>query len=64
VGRGRGGLPRCAYYTGTSAATVPAPGAAPMAKEEELNYLKDQAQAIKEDLERINSRLRDLESKK
>jgi prefoldin subunit 5 len=35
-----------------------------MAKEEELNYLKDQAQAIKEDLERINSRLRDLESKK
>lgn len=64
VGRGRGGLPRCAYFTGTPAATVPAPGVAPMTREEELNYLKNQAQAIRDNLDQINSRVRDLESGK
>jgi hypothetical protein len=64
VGRGRGGLPRCAYYTGTSAATGPAPKVATISREEELINLKNQAQAVKEDLERINSRVQDLESKK
>jgi hypothetical protein len=64
VGRGRGGLPRCAYYTGTSAATVPAPAAPTISREEDLNYLKNQAQAIKEDLEGINAKVQDLESTK
>ncbi len=60
VGRGRGGQPRCAYYTGTPAANA-TPAAATMSREEELNYLKNQAQAIKNDLERINARVRELE---
>lgn len=64
VGRGRGGLPRCAYYTGAPASGVPAPGAASMTREEELNLLKRQAQDISDNLERINARVRDLESEK
>jgi len=35
-----------------------------MTREEELNYLKGQAQAVKDELEQINSRVRDLESGK
>lgn len=35
-----------------------------MTKEEELNYLKDQAEAIKRQLEQIDSRIRDLEAEK
>ncbi len=74
VGRGRGGLPRCGYYV--PAAPVPnyqppvftsAPGYAPypsvMPREQELDYLKDQAQAIKEQLEQIDARMHDLEEK-
>jgi hypothetical protein len=41
------------------------PGYAPfspqMTKEEELDYLKNQAEAIKEQLDQIDSRMRDLE---
>jgi hypothetical protein len=32
-----------------------------MTREEELGYLKDQAEGIKEQLEQIESRMRDLE---
>jgi hypothetical protein len=64
VGRGRGGLPRCAYYTGVPAPTGPASATATMPREEELTYLKNQAQAIKDDLERINFRVHNLESGK
>ena len=73
VGRGRGGLPRCGYlFRGTGApayqplarAQAPyAPFPAPMSKEEELSYLKNQAQAIKEQLDNIESRMHDLEAK-
>jgi hypothetical protein len=38
------------------------PFATPMSKEEELNYLNEQAEAIKDELEQIESRVRDLES--
>jgi len=79
VGRGRGGLPRCGYYTGGAGATAPwsynpsyyqgmpaAPGYTPyspaMTREEELNYLKDQAGAIKSQLEEIDNRMHDLEA--
>jgi len=33
-----------------------------MSKEEELNYLKGQAEAIKDGLEQIETRVRDLEN--
>ena len=70
VGRGRGGLPRCGYYFGANAGPLPYrepayPGAAyhpRMTREEELNYMKDQAEAIKSQLEEIESKMRDLES--
>jgi prefoldin subunit 5 len=35
-----------------------------MTREEELNYLGDQAEAIKEQLEQIEARMRDLESQR
>ena len=37
------------------------PPAGSMSREEELGYLKDQAEAIKGELEQIESRMRDLE---
>jgi prefoldin subunit 5 len=44
-----------------------APGYGPyspqMSREEELDYLKDQAEAIKGQLEDIESRMRELEAK-
>jgi len=39
------------------------PYAAAMSKEEELNYLKNQAQAIKDQLDSIETRMRDLQDK-
>ena len=66
VGRGRGGLPRCQY-----------PGAAmsfrnqsflgyttQVSPDQELDLLKRQAGDIKDELERIESRIRDLEANK
>jgi hypothetical protein len=77
IGRGRGGLPRCGYYSGNVGAPPPwpyqplsygqpaPPGYTPftpwMTREEELNYMKDQAEAIKGQLEEIESRMKDLE---
>ena len=78
VGLGRGGLPRCGYffsgvnappypnYPQTSYATPPAWGMPPyypeMTKEEEIGFLKEEAEGIKGQLERIESRMRELES--
>jgi hypothetical protein len=46
----------------------PAPEYAPysprMTREDELNYMKDQAEVIKGQLEEIESRMRDLEAEK
>ncbi len=46
----------------------PTPGytslATSMSKEEELSYLKSQAEAIKDELEQIDARARELESEK
>ena len=66
VGQGRGGLPRCGYYFGSTGSPAPwssrpQPYSPRMTREEELNYLKDQAGAIKGQLEEIESRMRDLE---
>ena len=73
VGLGRGGLPRCGYYyrgVGAPAYQPPTraqaayrPFSALISKEEELSYLKDQAQAVKEQLDSIESRVHDLEAK-
>lgn len=75
VGRGRGGLPRCGYFFGATypgpvyrgpfyGPVTGTPGYAPCAagtREEEISYLTDQAEAIKADLDGIESRIRDLE---
>jgi hypothetical protein len=79
VGLGRGGLPRCGYFLsgagtpptwlyqppfyGRSTAPRYAPPATSITREEELGYLKEQADAIKAQLEQIDSRMRDLEAK-
>jgi hypothetical protein len=83
VGIGRGGLPRCGYFSrgaGASSAwpyqqtpypfygEMPfTPGEAPpfpqMTKEEEFDFLRGQAEAIKGQLDQIETRMRELESK-
>ncbi len=79
VGRGRGGLPRCGYFAGGAGAPLTdnpafygrmpdAPGYPPyapgMTREEELNFLKDQARVMKSQLEEIESRINNLEKEK
>ena len=77
VGTGRGGLPRCGYFLSGAGASPPwpyqstiygqpaAPGYTPftpqMTREEELDYLRNQAEEVKEQLDHIESRMRDLE---
>jgi hypothetical protein len=65
VGRGRGGLPRCAYPGLAASAYAPA---APlydsrMSENQEIDWLKSQAEAVRTELERIEARMRDLETK-
>ncbi len=63
---GWGGIAPWAYPPGYSPryARSPFPSYAPftppMSKEEELNYLKEQAEAIREELERIEARVKEL----
>ena len=75
VGRGRGGLPRCGYYlSGAGAPPAFQPGipASPsyqrytpdMTREQELSYLKNQAEAVKEQLEEIESRINQLSAER
>jgi len=73
VGLGRGGLPRCGYFLSGAApypfygvpTTAPetAPFAPQMTPEQELDFLKNQAEAIKGQLEQIEARMRELETK-
>jgi NAD-dependent dihydropyrimidine dehydrogenase PreA subunit len=70
IGRGRGGLPRC-WHPGLWGGTAPytAPGATPYygpepASGEELGFLKNEASIMKQQLEDIESRIRDLEKEK
>ena len=61
MGRGMmgGGFQAMPYGTGTS------PGVpSPMTKDQELQFLKNQAQALGQQLEQINSRIKELEEKK
>ena len=60
IGQGRGGLPRCSYYFGNQAnIAVAAPG---VTKEQEINFLKSQANNIKKELDNIESKIRNLEN--
>jgi hypothetical protein len=53
-------------YAGAPMGAVPGadPYAPQMTREQELDFLKSQAQAIKGQLEQIDARMRDLESEK
>jgi len=50
------------FYAGIPATPGYAPYAPQITKEEELNYLRDQAEAIKGQMEEIETRMRDLEA--
>ena len=65
VGRGRGGLPRCWHpgLWGGVAYPTPTPYWPTPTREEELGFLKDQADATKCQLEDIEGRIRELEKK-
>jgi hypothetical protein len=66
VGRGRGGLPRCQYPGAMlSYRDVPLPVySSPMTREQEIDFLKNQAGEMKKEMERIESRINDLEAEK
>jgi hypothetical protein len=61
---GRGGLPRCSYYSRRGA---PPAGdrqpPAPLSQEEELSYLKNRGRMVKEQLSNLDLRIHDLEDK-
>ena len=63
VGRGRRGLPRC-LYPGAFMAPPYWPASMPfaprMTQEQELDFLKSQAEVIKAQLEQIEARIREL----
>ena len=63
VGRGRGGLPRC-YYPGYGGS--PVGGAVPYsppAAGQEVDFLREEASALKKHLEEIEARIKELEAK-
>ena len=67
VGIGRGGLPRCSYFLSGATGIPPASGTVPfapqMSREQELDSLKNQANAIRSQLEQIEARVRELEDR-
>jgi hypothetical protein len=50
------------FYPGIPPTPSEAPFAPPTTKEEELNFLRGQAEAIKEQLEQIEARMREMEA--
>jgi hypothetical protein len=62
VGRGRGGLPRCMAYNNQYFIDVTEQQF--MHPKYEISFLRNQAQALKQQLEVIESRIRDLEKVK
>jgi len=66
VGGGRGGLPRCQYpgVVTFPHSTPASPYATQMTREQELNLLRGQAEAIKRELDQAETRIRDLEGNK
>ena len=61
VGRGRGGLPRCGHFF-RGAASGAYPYGPQMTREQELDFLKDEAEAIKNQLEQVDARIKELET--
>lgn len=57
VGRGRGGLPRCAYYGGDSSTASPQT----FSRDEELNTLKTQTEVLKKELANMEARMQELQ---
>ncbi|MEW6328107.1 MAG: DUF5320 domain-containing protein [Thermodesulfobacteriota bacterium] len=73
IGWGRGGLPRCwafDYYWGPPPCYEPAweppycYWQPPVSKEEELNFLRDEMASLKEELEAVESRIKELQAEK
>jgi len=75
IGRGRGGLPRCGWFLGWKSywpqggrpwdwPQSPAypPFISNMTREQEIEYLRREAEAVKQHLDRVEARIRDLES--
>jgi len=60
VGRGRGGLPRCSYYLGNQVNTADRS----LSREQEIDFLKSQAENIRKELDAIESKINDLEASK
>jgi len=75
VGRGRGGLPRCWYpgafidpgYASGFYGGYPVWGAVPyapqMTREQELDFLREEANAVQRQLGEIEARIKELEAK-
>ena len=75
VGRGRGGRPRCWHPGVATASPYPPPffaeypawgpttPPARISKEEELGFLKEEANAVKGQLEEIEDRIKELEAR-
>ena len=63
VGRGRGGLPRC-QYSGVASSPRYTTASPYAIREQELDLLKGQAEAIKAELNRVEARICDLEANK
>ena len=66
-GRGRSWLPRCWYPGGSMSpfySPVPPAYAPQMPQEQEIDWLKRQAEAVKAELNQIEARIQDLESTK
>lgn len=61
IGRGRGGFPRCCYPGSWGALCH---GYPTITKEEELNFLKEQADFLREELNQLEARIKELESGK
>lgn len=61
IGRGRGGLPRC-WYPGLY--SISPYGYQMPTKGQELDYLKTQAELLKEELDQIEARIKQLEAEK
>jgi hypothetical protein len=55
IGRGRGGLPRC-WFPGLTGGT----SASNITREQELEMLKNQSQTMKEQLEQLENRMKEL----
>jgi ferredoxin len=66
VGRGRGGLPRCSYPGITAAFPYtlgPVSYFPGMAREQELGFLKEEADVARRHLEDLEARIKELETK-